>query len=115
MKNVYELITIFAPQIIEEKMQTHLKKIKDIISSFNGNIVSEDLWGNKKLAYKIKKFSNGIYHYMKFHMLPTGTTEIKKYVSANEEIIRYSLIKIKEKTKENELRADTTVSELPTS
>ncbi|MFN3551032.1 MAG: 30S ribosomal protein S6, partial [Endomicrobiia bacterium] len=64
MKNFYEIITIFAPNIEEEKLQGYIKKIKSIISSCDGNIINEENWGNKKLAYEIKKFNSGIYHFI---------------------------------------------------
>ncbi len=104
MKRVYELVTIFSPKVNEERIQECLKKIKSIITSNNGTILHEDNWGSKKLAYKIKKFSTGIYHYMKFSCEPTLGNEIKKYLSTiTEEVIRYSLIKINEKFVEPQL------------
>ncbi|MFQ3674920.1 MAG: 30S ribosomal protein S6 [Endomicrobiia bacterium] len=93
-KNVYEIITIFAPNIFEEKVQTHLKKIKDIIANHNGEILEEDHWDNKKLAYRINKLNSGIYHFIKATVLPTFVADFRKYVSANEEIIRNSVIKV---------------------
>ena len=93
-KNIYEIITIFAPHIFEEKVQTHLKKIKEIITNHNGEILEEDHWDNKKLAYRINKLNSGIYHFIKANISPTFVEDFRKYVSGNEEIIRNSIIKI---------------------
>jgi small subunit ribosomal protein S6 len=96
-KNVYEIITIFSPTILEEKVETHLKRIREIISNHKGEILAEDHWDNKKLAYRINKFNSGIYHFIKAEVLPTFVVDFKRYVSANEEIIRNSVIKIEKK------------------
>ena len=108
-KNTYEIITIFAPNIFEEKVQTHLKKIKDIIMNQNGEILEEDQWDNKKLAYRINKLNSGTYHFIKAIVDPTFVEYFRKYVSTNEEIIRYSVIKIDKnllKSKENKSKTD---------
>ena len=105
-KNTYEITTIFAPNIFEEKVQTHLKKIKDIILNHNGEILEEDHWDNRKLAYRINKFNSGIYHFIKATVSPTFVEDYRKYVSINEEIIRNSVIKIDKKLlKSNEKKA----------
>ncbi|MCS7227850.1 MAG: 30S ribosomal protein S6, partial [Endomicrobia bacterium] len=61
MKRYYEIVSIFKPTISEEKLQNDIKKIKNIINAYNGEIISEENWGNKKLAYEINKCANGIY------------------------------------------------------
>lgn len=97
-KVLYEVITIFAPHLLEEKVQTHLKKIKGIISSNHGEILEEDHWDNKKLSYRINKFSSGIYHFMKVSAASSFVLEFRKYLSSNnEDIIRHSIIKVDNK------------------
>ncbi len=93
-KNIYEVITIFAPNILEEKVQSHLKKIKNMISNYNGEILEEDHWDNKKLAYRINKFNTGIYHFIKTNVESDFVTDFRKYVTANDDIIRNSVIKV---------------------
>ena len=64
MKRYYEIVTIFVPDIAEEKLNEKIKRVKNLINSSNGEVIKEENWGNKKLAYEIKKFNNGIYYFI---------------------------------------------------
>ncbi len=95
MKRTYEIVLVFHPTLNEEKMHQHIKKVHDFINTYHGNIITEDHWGNRKLAYKIKKVTTGIYHFIKCEAEPEIVSELRKYFSTvSEEIIRYSVIKV---------------------
>lgn len=103
MKNFYEIVTIFAPNVNEEKLQGYIKKIKSIVSSCDGNVISEENWGNKKLAYEIKKFDNGIYHFIFCEVEKSSfPSELKKFFSMTEDVIRYGIKKVLQKNKKNQ-------------
>lgn len=95
MKRFYEIVSIFAPNITDDKLNTYIKKIKEIISSCKGNVINEENWGNRKLAYEIKKFENGIYYFIfcetEGNSLPS---ELKKFFSINEDVLRYGIKKV---------------------
>ncbi len=98
MKNFYEIVTIFSPNTDEQKLQEYIKKIKSIISLCEGNIIKEENWGNKKLAYEIKKFSSGIYHFIFCEANKSSLpSELKKFFSMTENVIRYGIKKIVQK------------------
>ncbi len=100
MKRYYEIVTIFAPNVSEEKMKSDIAKIKDIIKNSNGEVEKEENWGNKKLAYEIKKFQEGIYNFISCSVEKTSfVSELKKFLSSNEEIIRYGIKRIEKKVK----------------
>ncbi len=58
----YELGTIIACESLsEEETQTIIGQIRELISECHGRIIKEDLWGQKELAYPIKKQNHGFY------------------------------------------------------
>ncbi len=98
MKRYYEIVTIFVPDIAEEKLNEKIKKVKNLISSSNGEVIKEENWGNKKLAYEIKKFSNGIYYFIFCSVEKTTfVNDIKNLFSKDENILRYGVKKIDSK------------------
>ncbi len=98
MKRYYEIVTIFAPTVSEEKLKNDISKIKSIIKNSNGEVEKEEDWGNKQLAYEIKKFKNGIYNFISCFVEKTSfVDELKKFFSSNENIIRYGIKKIDKK------------------
>lgn len=101
MKRYYELVVIFSPVAKEEKVKKDIEKIKSIISNCNGNVIKEEDWGKKKLAYEIKKFNEGIYYFILCEIEKTNFPEdIKKFFSTNEDVIRYGIKKVENIKKE---------------
>ena len=66
MLNQYETVFIVTPVLSEEQMKEAVKKFSEFISSNGGDIVQEDNWGLRKLAYPIQKKSTGFYHLVEF-------------------------------------------------
>ncbi len=111
MKRYYEIVVIFRPTVSEEKLGKDIRKIKDIITSCDGEVVKEEHWGSKTLAYEIKKCTSGIYHFIlcsigKFSFVE----ELKKFFATNEDIIRYGIKKV-EKEKLDKKQANKTSKE----
>ena len=52
--NEYELTVLIHPDL-ESTLDSALDKVRGLITSNGGEIVKEDNWGKKKLAYQIKR------------------------------------------------------------
>ena len=65
--NRYETIFISDPDISEEIRKQLFEKTTNLIEKQDGFICLFDEWGNKKLAYAIKKKDRG--HYVKKRQL----------------------------------------------
>ena len=66
MLNQYETVFIFTPVLSEPQVKEAVKKFRDIITENGGEMVHEEDWGMKKLAYPIQKKSTGFYHLFEF-------------------------------------------------
>ena len=55
MLNQYETVFIMTPVLSEEQMKETVKKFKDYLIKKGAEIVLEDNWGMRKLAYPIQK------------------------------------------------------------
>lgn len=91
----YELVYVLQPNLEEEAKNQILNKVKEIIEA-NGQVDKVDTWGNKKLAYEIKKFTEGYYVLMNF----TATIDVPKEIDRNlkiaETVIRHMIVNIEE-------------------
>ncbi|MCX7941247.1 MAG: 30S ribosomal protein S6 [Endomicrobia bacterium] len=98
MKRFYEIVVIFVPDVSEEKLKKDVDRIKNIIKSNEGEVLKEEHWGNKKLAYEIKKFNNGVYHFI---LCTVGKNyfieELKKFLLTNDSVLRYGIKKVEKK------------------
>lgn len=66
MSKHYETVFILTPVLSEAQMKDAVEKFKDVLKKHNANIVHEENWGLKKLAYPIQKKSTGFYNLIEF-------------------------------------------------
>jgi len=89
----YELMMIFDPNTGEEGSMKEVEKIKKNIQDLDGKVTSEDFWGLRDLAYRIKKERRGFYAVLNLEMDPAKTKEFEKDMSLEQSVLRFLLIK----------------------
>ena len=57
----YELMLILDPSLSEEDRNAGLDELKELLKTNEAKIEKEDVWGDKKLAYKINNSERGFY------------------------------------------------------
>ena len=57
----YEFMIIVDPTLSEEERNTKIDALKTILDTAGAKIINEDVWGDKKLAYKINKQERAFY------------------------------------------------------
>lgn len=85
--NSYELVFI-----LKEDKEDVLNKIKQIILDLKGKITSQEKWGKKNFAYRIKKIPSGYYFLWRINITKDKIQELKKKFDFAEDIIRYLLL-----------------------
>jgi small subunit ribosomal protein S6 len=94
MLNQYETVFIATPVLSESQMKEAVAKFKKIITDSKGEIVYEEDWGLKKLAYPIQKKSTGFYHLIKFRAEPDLIAKLETEYRRDERIIRFLTMKM---------------------
>ncbi|MBT3865224.1 30S ribosomal protein S6 [Candidatus Peregrinibacteria bacterium] len=89
----YELMLILDPDLGEEGTAKQLETIKKYIKSAGGNVVQEDLWGVRDLAYRIAKRDRGYYIVLEVELEGLKITELKKELELEPNLVRFLLIK----------------------
>ncbi|MFW9601687.1 MAG: 30S ribosomal protein S6, partial [Prevotella sp.] len=59
--NQYETVFILTPVLSDEQMKEAVAKFKQILTDNGAEILNEEAWGLKKMAYAIDKKSTGFY------------------------------------------------------
>jgi small subunit ribosomal protein S6 len=95
MKN-YELSVLIHPDL-EASLDTALEKVRGIITEAGGKIVSEDVQGKKKTAYRIKGQDFAIYVYMDVSLPADAPLRISSTFNITDEVLRYLLVITDEK------------------
>jgi small subunit ribosomal protein S6 len=102
----YETIVILDPDISEDGRAPVFDRISDTISQGNGFLVLRDDWGNRKLAYDIKKKPRG--YYTRFDFCGTGTIvdEIERFCRIDDRVMKYLTVLIDEAADVDKLKEE---------
>jgi small subunit ribosomal protein S6 len=90
----YETVFISTPVFSVSQMKEAVAKFKKIITDSKGEIVYEEDWGLKKLAYPIQKKSTGFYHLIEFRAEPDSIAKLETEFRRDERIIRFLTMKM---------------------
>lgn len=90
----YETIAIINPDLSEEDRSSLLERIKDIITQQEGVLIDEDLWGNKKLAYEIKKKPRGYYARYDYCGMGPLVDELERSFRIDDRVLKYLTVQL---------------------
>ncbi len=94
MKNQYEAVFILTPVLSDTQVKEAVIKFKDIITENGGEMINEENWGLRKLAYPIQKKSTGFYHLFEFKAEPELIQTLELQYRRDERIIRFLTFKL---------------------
>ena len=87
--NNYETVFILTPVLSDAQMKEAVEKIKLTLTSQNAEIVNEENWGLRKLAYPINKKSTGFYQLIEFKANPNVVDILETQFRRDERVIRF--------------------------
>ena len=87
--NCYETVFILTPVLSDDQMKEAVEKFKGVLLQNGAEIVNEELWGLKKLAYPIQKKSTGFYCLLEFKGEPTIVKKLDIAFRRDERVIRF--------------------------
>ena len=104
--NQYETVFILTPVLSDVQMKEAVDKFKGIqmkeaVDKFKGiltaegaEIVNEENWGLRKLAYPIQKKSTGFYQLIEFNADPSVIAKLEINFRRDERVIRFLTFKL---------------------
>lgn len=92
----YELMVILDPGIDERTVAPSIDKFLSVIREAGGEVQEVDIWGKRRLAYEIKKHSEGIYVVVNFTATPAATAELERQLSLSEAVLRIKVLRADE-------------------
>ncbi len=114
----YETVFIMTPVLSDEQMKEAVKKYQSLIKDAGAEIVHQENWGLRKLAYPIQKKGTGFYHLIEFKtedgkVINTLETAYRR----DERMLRFLTVKLDKfavaynEKKRNEKKASKTLAE----
>ena len=92
--NQYETVFILNPVLSDEQMKETVAKFKKVLTDKGAEILNEETWGLKKMAYAIQKKSTGFYCLLEFKAEPEVIKTLETAYRRDEKVIRFQTVKL---------------------
>lgn len=89
----YETFFIVDPDLPDDTNNAIDDKIKSVVDSNGGNIITYASWGKKKLAYPVRKRSRGNYILMEYSGGPELVAELERNMRLDERVLKFITVK----------------------
>lgn len=89
----YELMVIFDPTLDERTIAPSLDTLLNVVREEGGKVDKVDVWGKRRLAYEIKKNSEGIYAVVDVHCESATVQELDRLLTLNESVLRTKVLR----------------------
>lgn len=88
----YEIAVLYHPDL-EIDLDKAAQKVAKIVSDNGGKITSEDNWGKRKLAYKIKGHDHAVYVFYAVDLTADAVKKVEVTLNITDEVIRFLITK----------------------
>ena len=92
--NQYETVFILTPVLSDDQMKETAAKFKKVLTDNGAEILNEEAWGLKKMAYAIQKKSTGFYCLIEFKAEPEVIKTLETAYRRDEKVIRFQTVKL---------------------
>src|SRR5262249_47532385 len=99
MRRTYELALVLDPTLSDEEQVHLVDDVKKLVLSSKGvEVVKEESWGKRKLAYPVKKVNEGryVFLYVVAPADPPPVAEVERRLNQNERVLRYLWVRTDE-------------------
>ena len=88
----YETVFILTPVLSDVQMKDAVAKFKSVLTENGAEIVNDENWGLRKLAYPIDHKTTGFYHLFEFRAAPELINKLEIEYRRDEKVMRFLTI-----------------------
>lgn len=92
----YETIYILRPNAGEEAADKVSSRIVEIVDREQGKLTLVEVWGRRRLAYKIKGQGKGVFYYLRYVGYPGLVEELERNFRMLDSVLKYQSVKLKD-------------------
>ena len=92
MRN-YEIMFILSTQLSDDEKKAGVTLVEETLTKAGAVELKTEIWGDRKLAYPIKKKENGYYVLILFQIDGTRLPEVEAKLNISESILKYMIVK----------------------
>lgn len=90
----YEMVMVVSPEGGEEGFTAAIERVSQLIRDRGGEVKAVDRWGKRRLAYPIKRATEGFYAVFQFGLSPEAVRALENSLELTEEVLRYLVVRL---------------------
>jgi small subunit ribosomal protein S6 len=98
MNRKYELMFIVRPDMLDEDLTKLTSGLESSITTAGGTAKTE-VWGKRRLAYKVGRFNDGIFNLMMIEATGAAVHEVERRLRVTEPVIKFLTVRTDEELK----------------
>jgi small subunit ribosomal protein S6 len=95
----YELMFVLAPNMTDEEIDKLIAQLEAVVQATQGEVVSVERMGRRKLAYRFDKFDEGYYVLFTIHGGGELVKEFERRLKVTDSVLRYISVRVDESLK----------------
>jgi len=89
----YETGFVVSPGLSEEETEKFISQMAEVVSLRKGKMIKVDIWGKRKMAYPVKRFTEGIYVFFHYEGEGDIPLELERRFKQTDTVIRFLTVK----------------------
>ena len=92
----YELVLVVSPEVGDEGFPATVDRVSKFIKDRGGEIKNMDQWGRRRLAYPIRRQTEGFYAVAQISLDPQAVRPLEGSLDLAEDVLRHLVVKVEE-------------------
>jgi len=92
-KPLYDLVLMLDTSAEDTRRAEILKSVQDMVAK-GGEVVNEQDWGPRAMAFEIRHKKDAEYHLLQFHGAPDLLSQLDRSLRITDEVVRFRVIKL---------------------
>lgn len=90
----YESIYVLKPDLAKATLEKVAGRVEDVIGREGGKLTLVENWGRRALAYKVQKYTRGVYVYVKYLGDGKTVSELERNFRLLDEVMKFQTVKV---------------------
>jgi small subunit ribosomal protein S6 len=99
MTRIYEELFIVKPDAPEEEVNALVEQLRTQLTTLGATVDKVDLWGKRRLAYRVEKYREGTYVLFQFTAEPSMVYEFERRLRVTDSVLKFLTVRIDETLK----------------
>jgi small subunit ribosomal protein S6 len=96
---LYDIVVLVTPDLNEDDAARVTADYRKILADGGGNIIKDESWGRRRLAYPIGRKREAYYHHFQVSAEPALVAETERRLKLSDQVLRHLAVRADEEQK----------------